>query len=333
MATGVVFGDCMDNCILLFIKRHQKCWQSGLFHCTLPICDVDGTSGKASLGAYFTQPKLDPNRFQCSLQIRGLTLPGAGTGVQFYVQPNWSSLLNAKVWGDAASQIFYSYGLASNSLVSFASYCQVSMRPFFIALNITASIIIINNRKCDINFTFSSVFLPHRSLTRAHRTQPRPPQFKNNCHFDTVIVSLTNAFTAIFAGFAVFSVMGFMAQNLDVDVADVVQSGPGLAFIAYPEAVLMMPLPHLWAVSFFFMMFILGMGSQFGGIEALCTAIIDQWPHLRDQHWKVYILQYLPVLLLLLYYIQFILTMAIVLTVVQREEKKCTPKVITSIWC
>lgn len=143
-------------------------------------------------------------------------------------------------------------------------------------------------------------------------------------------MSLTNAFTAIFAGFAVFSVMGFMAQNLDVDVADVVQSGPGLAFIAYPEAVLMMPLPHLWAVLFFFMMFILGMGSQFGGIEALCTAIIDQWPHLRDQHWKVYTYS-CPCFY---YSIIFNLySMAIVLTFVEAKKKKCTPKVITSIWC
>lgn len=65
MATGVVFGDRMDNCILLFIKRHQKCWQSGLLHCTFPICYVDGTSGKASHRAYCRQPKLDPKRFQC----------------------------------------------------------------------------------------------------------------------------------------------------------------------------------------------------------------------------------------------------------------------------
>lgn len=101
------------------------------------------------------------------------------------------------------------------------------------------------------------------------------------------MVSLTNVFTAIFAGFAVFSIMGFMAHNLDVPVADAVQQGPGLAFIAYPEAVLLMPLPHLWAIVFFFMMFVLGMGSQFGGIEAICTAVIDQWPHLRDHHWKV----------------------------------------------
>lgn len=100
-------------------------------------------------------------------------------------------------------------------------------------------------------------------------------------------MSLTNVFTAVFAGFAVFSVMGFMAHNLDVEVSDVVRDGPGLAFIAYPEAVLLMPMQHLWAILFFFMMFILGMGSQFGGIESLCTAITDHWPHLRDQHWKV----------------------------------------------
>lgn len=104
---------------------------------------------------------------------------------------------------------------------------------------------------------------------------------------DALMVSATNVFTAIFAGFAVFSVMGFMAHNLNVPVGEVVQSGPGLAFIAYPEAVLLMPMPRLWAILFFFMMFILGMGSQFGGIEAICTAVIDQWPHLRGHHWKV----------------------------------------------
>lgn len=53
------------------------------------------------------------------------------------------------------------------------------------------------------------------------------------------------------------------------------------------QAVLLMPLPQLWAVLFFFMMFILGMGSQFGGIEAINTAVIDFWPHLRHHKWRV----------------------------------------------
>lgn len=45
------------------------------------------------------------------------------------------------------------------------------------------------------------------------------------------MVSATNVFTAVFAGFAVFSVLGFMAKNLDSTVDEVVQGGPGLAFI------------------------------------------------------------------------------------------------------
>lgn len=104
---------------------------------------------------------------------------------------------------------------------------------------------------------------------------------------DALIVSLTNLFTAIFAGFTIFSILGFMAHNMQVPVSEVVASGPGLAFIAYPEAVLLMPLPQLWAVLFFFMMFVLGIGSQFAGIQSMNTAIIDHWPHLRSHQWRV----------------------------------------------
>lgn len=56
-----------------------------------------------------------------------MTLEGAMEGVKFYIQPEWSVIFEAKVWGDAASQIFYSFGLACNSLVTFASYSNVSI--------------------------------------------------------------------------------------------------------------------------------------------------------------------------------------------------------------
>ena len=37
--------------------------------------------------------------------------------------------------------------------------------------------------------------------------------------------------------------------------------GPGLAFIVYPEAISRMPLPQLWAVLFFIMIFTLCVDS------------------------------------------------------------------------
>lgn len=53
-------------------------------------------------------------------------LDGAIDGIIFYITPDWSKIFEARVWGDAASQIFYSFGLACNSIVTFASYSSVS---------------------------------------------------------------------------------------------------------------------------------------------------------------------------------------------------------------
>ncbi|KAF0297220.1 Sodium- and chloride-dependent taurine transporter [Amphibalanus amphitrite] len=50
------------------------------------------------------------------------------------------------------------------------------------------------------------------------------------------------------SGFVVFSVLGFMATEQGVTVDVVAKSGPGLAFIAYPKAVSLMPLAPLWSI-------------------------------------------------------------------------------------
>jgi solute carrier family 6 amino acid transporter-like protein 5/7/9/14 len=72
-----------------------------------------------------------------------------------------------------------------------------------------------------------------------------------------------------------------MATQLELQIDEVVQSGTGLAFIAYPEAMSRMPMPWLWSLCFFGMLFILGISSQFGLAEVMITALHDQFPSLR----------------------------------------------------
>ncbi|XP_058969883.2 sodium- and chloride-dependent taurine transporter-like [Pocillopora verrucosa] len=104
-------------------------------------------------------------------------------------------------------------------------------------------------------------------------------KFKNNFYRDSIIFTLCNSGTSFYGGFLIFSVLGFMAKNQGVTIEDVAKPGPGLAFVVYPEAVAQMPLSPLWSALFFFMVILLGLDSEFVGIEGVVTAVVDLYPH------------------------------------------------------
>lgn len=106
-------------------------------------------------------------------------------------------------------------------------------------------------------------------------------RFNNNLVRDVLIIGIGDMLTSLFSGLVVFSMLGFMAVQLEKSVADVVQSGTGLAFIAYPDAITRMPVSTLWALLFFFMLFLLGIDSQFAMVETIITFVFDQFPKTR----------------------------------------------------
>ncbi|XP_033647228.1 sodium- and chloride-dependent GABA transporter 2-like [Asterias rubens] len=103
-------------------------------------------------------------------------------------------------------------------------------------------------------------------------------KFHNNCYRDTLIVTVFNCMTSFYGGLVIFSVLGFMSYEQGVPIEEVADKGPGLAFIAYPKALSLMPAAPFWSCLFFFMILLVGLDSQFVAVEGLITALVDIFP-------------------------------------------------------
>ncbi len=98
------------------------------------------------------------------------------------------------------------------------------------------------------------------------------------------ITALANCGTSYFAGFAVFTILGYMAQVMGKPVGEVVTGGPGLAFITYPTAISLLPtVPAVFGFIFFLTLLTLGIDSAFSLVEAAVTAVHDRWPISRKK--------------------------------------------------
>ncbi|XP_055338461.1 sodium- and chloride-dependent glycine transporter 2-like [Paramacrobiotus metropolitanus] len=108
-------------------------------------------------------------------------------------------------------------------------------------------------------------------------------QRNNNCYQDAMIVSIADTLTSVTAGLSLFAILGYLAGATDSPIESVAVSGPGLAFVTFPEAASLMWGSHFWAILFFVMLFTLGLGSQIGTLETVLTVLYDRWPSLRTK--------------------------------------------------
>lgn len=104
---------------------------------------------------------------------------------------------------------------------------------------------------------------------------------KSDTSGSAIITSLADAATSFFAGYVIFSTMGYMALTCCQPVADIAGSGgPGLAFIAFPQAISCLPggpiAQAIIGIMFFITLLTLGIDSAFSLVEAVVTGLDDR---------------------------------------------------------
>lgn len=102
-------------------------------------------------------------------------------------------------------------------------------------------------------------------------------KFNNNCQIDALSASVANVIASFLAGIVVFASLGHLSYEVGKPIQDVTQQDLGLSFIAYPEILSTFRYSNFFSVIFFLMIINLGLDSGFGGLEAIYTALADEF--------------------------------------------------------
>ena len=167
------------------------------------------------------------------LFMRGVTLPGAGEGLKFYMgRWDWTAYEDGSIYVEATSQIFFSLSLAQGIMQAYSS----------------------NN--------------------------PRDSKYISNAW----IIGIANSSASIFAGFALFSTLGFLSRETKVPIERLAQPGFDLGFITYPTAIAMFGpgWSQLFAILFFATLLMLGIDSAFSLVEVLMSPLVDIYPKCKE---------------------------------------------------
>ncbi len=99
---------------------------------------------------------------------------------------------------------------------------------------------------------------------------------------DACIVSIGNGLYSFIAGFAVFGTLGYMSYSTGEPISEVVKETIGLAFVAYPQTISLMPgFANLFGVLFFTTLVVAGLSSAISLVEAFSSAVVDKFHYPR----------------------------------------------------
>ncbi len=224
------------------------------------------------------------------LVIRGITLPHAGAGLNFYLNPTWDALKKPATWLAAYGQVFFSLSLGFGILIAYASYMpkkqDISNNAFITSFGNALVSFMAGFAVFSVLGYFAAV------------TSPAAGAMTDGA----ASISQEVAATQDEPGSASLEEGAAPPSPASEDLATVAakpaptresvektagKPGASLAFIVYPAAINTLPPilgPHtakIFGVIFFITLLSLGIDSAFSLVEAAVAGVHDKWPAVR----------------------------------------------------
>lgn len=228
--------------------------------------------------------------------IRGLLLDGAFEGIGFMFYPKLEIWADVQVWRQAATQVFFALGLGFGSIIAYSSYnprnnnCHrdaftVSFINFLTSVLATLVVFAVlgfraKNKvmECvasnlnDLSKHFHDGLVPNNVMPPFNYSDPKSVALKDYSNWFEQYASM-------------------VPGNLtDCDLEKEMQKGvegTGLAFIAFTEAMTLLPGSPFWSALFFLMLLNLGLSTMFGTMEGILAPLSERFKCLARNKTKL----------------------------------------------
>ncbi|KAA8581723.1 hypothetical protein FQN60_003304 [Etheostoma spectabile] len=227
--------------------------------------------------------------------VRGFLLDGALEGITYMFYPKLEIWADIQVWRQAATQVFFALGLGFGSIIAYSSYNPKNNNCHRDAFTVST-----------INFLTSVLatlvvfsVLGFRAKGKAMEcVVSNIRELSKQFHSSNVDTNLMPGFNysdpssvALEDYRAWFKQYGNMVPgNLtDCDLEKEMQQGvegTGLAFIAFTEAMSLLPGSPFWSALFFLMLLNLGLSTMFGTMEGILAPLTDRFKTLANNKTK-----------------------------------------------
>ncbi|OXA63882.1 sodium- and chloride-dependent transporter XTRP3 isoform X2 [Folsomia candida] len=209
--------------------------------------------------------------------VRGITLRGAAAGLIHMYKPKMEKLLDLATWMDAATQVFYSFGLAFGSLIAFGSYNKPRNNCVKDVIFITctnaltamyASIVIFS----ILGFKATAI---HDRCIDGNKKVLRELLSDKYSDISNITDNIYESYMKEhFPDEKSLNGSAFLDCSLEKEL-DSAAAGTGLAFVVFTQAIVELPASPFWAIIFFLMLLALGLGSQIGTMEGVVNTVFE----------------------------------------------------------